>query len=210
MIAASLVDGQAFAPIFERHYEAIARYARQRVGEATGEDIAAKTFTIAFANRERFDTSVRSARPWLYGIAANLIAITPGMSARISPLGGACRSSSRNPIRTRTSLAWTRSDCPRPERRALALPSGLRDAVAPRARRPHLRGDRHRARRAGGHREVPYNPSCPPVAPRTDHGRNGNRGMDDARPTRTTTSMDELEFDPAVLRRARGELLPPG
>ena len=73
MIAASIADGQAFAPIFERHYEAIARYARQRVGEATGEDIAAKTSPIAFANRERFDTSVRSARPWLYGIAADLI-----------------------------------------------------------------------------------------------------------------------------------------
>jgi RNA polymerase sigma-70 factor (ECF subfamily) len=73
VIAASLVDGEAFGAIFERHYDAIARYARQRVGDAAGEDIAARTFTIAFERRVRFDTQVRSARPWLYGLATNLI-----------------------------------------------------------------------------------------------------------------------------------------
>lgn len=73
IIEASIRDGSAFGEIFERHYDAIARYARRRVGEATGEEIAARTFMIAFEKRHRFDPAATSARPWLYGIATNLI-----------------------------------------------------------------------------------------------------------------------------------------
>lgn len=44
-----------------------------RVGREDGSDIASQVFVIAFEQRERFDFEYETARPWLYGIAANLI-----------------------------------------------------------------------------------------------------------------------------------------
>lgn len=44
-----------------------------RLGEGAADDITADTFLVAFRSRARFDTGRESARPWLYGIAANLI-----------------------------------------------------------------------------------------------------------------------------------------
>lgn len=49
-------------------------YAQRRVGMDDGEEIAASTFERAFTQRDRFDADTyRSARPWLIGIANNLI-----------------------------------------------------------------------------------------------------------------------------------------
>jgi RNA polymerase sigma factor (sigma-70 family) len=63
-----------FEVIFDRHYDVVRVYAQRRVGMADGEEIAAGTFEQAFAQRDRFDTETfRSARPWLIGIANNLI-----------------------------------------------------------------------------------------------------------------------------------------
>jgi RNA polymerase sigma factor (sigma-70 family) len=63
-----------FEVIFERHYDVVRVYAQRRIGMADGEEIAASTFEQAFMQRDRFDTDTfRSARPWLIGIANNLI-----------------------------------------------------------------------------------------------------------------------------------------
>jgi len=40
---------------------------------AAGEDLAAETFRLAFDRRARYDQRYDDARPWLYGIATNLI-----------------------------------------------------------------------------------------------------------------------------------------
>src|SRR5919108_2665939 len=72
-IAASLDDPRAFVVVFERHFDAIFRYLRRRVGRDRAEELAAETFTAAFASRHRFDSSAWDARPWLYGIAVNLL-----------------------------------------------------------------------------------------------------------------------------------------
>lgn len=64
---------ELFEEIFARHYSAILRYARQRVGHSLGEDIASRTFVIAFERRNTYDPRRTSARPWLYGIATNLV-----------------------------------------------------------------------------------------------------------------------------------------
>jgi RNA polymerase sigma factor (sigma-70 family) len=72
IFARSVRDPGAFREIFERHGAAVLGYARKRIGQA-GEEIAARTFLTAFERRARFDTSYRSARPWLLGIATNLI-----------------------------------------------------------------------------------------------------------------------------------------
>jgi len=73
LLRSSVEAPELFEAIFERHYDAILRYARQRVGHSVGEEIAARTFEIAFERRAVFDPRRPSARPWLYGIATNLI-----------------------------------------------------------------------------------------------------------------------------------------
>jgi RNA polymerase sigma-70 factor (ECF subfamily) len=73
ILAASLDDPQAFTALFERHFAAIHRWLVRRVGTPLAEDLAAETFTRAFDVRERFDASHDDARPWLFGIAANLV-----------------------------------------------------------------------------------------------------------------------------------------
>jgi RNA polymerase sigma factor (sigma-70 family) len=73
LLRRSVDDPSLFEEIFERHYDAILRYGRQRVGHDVGEEIAARTMVIAFDRRASFDGRIRSARPWLFGIAINLI-----------------------------------------------------------------------------------------------------------------------------------------
>lgn len=69
----SIREPDAFSEIFERHAAAVHAYARKRIGSVAGEEILAQTFLTAFEKRSRFDTSYGSARPWLLGIATNLI-----------------------------------------------------------------------------------------------------------------------------------------
>jgi RNA polymerase sigma-70 factor, ECF subfamily len=72
-IGASLTDPERFAEIFHRHWDEIHRYVARRLGPEAAEDVGAETFTIAFRNRGRYDLDRPDARPWLYGIATNLI-----------------------------------------------------------------------------------------------------------------------------------------
>ena len=69
----SIRDPDAFREIFERHASAVHAYARRRIGMTAGEEILALTFLTAFEKRARFDPSYGSARPWLLGIATNII-----------------------------------------------------------------------------------------------------------------------------------------
>ncbi|XVQ08708.1 RNA polymerase sigma factor [Spirillospora sp. CA-255316] len=46
----------------------------RRLGDEHADDIVSETFLIAFRRRHRYDTARADALPWLYGIAANLIA----------------------------------------------------------------------------------------------------------------------------------------
>lgn len=45
-----------------------------RLDVQAAEDIAAETFLVAFGQRDRFDPGRGSLRPWLFGIATNLVA----------------------------------------------------------------------------------------------------------------------------------------
>jgi RNA polymerase sigma-70 factor, ECF subfamily len=49
-------------------------YVARRLGASLAEDVASETFLIAFDRRRRYDVACPSARPWLYGIASNLVA----------------------------------------------------------------------------------------------------------------------------------------
>jgi RNA polymerase sigma factor (sigma-70 family) len=73
MIRRSLADPRAFGAIFERHFDVLYGFARRRVGADLAEEIATETFTRAFDRRRTFDLRRNDARPWLLGIAANLL-----------------------------------------------------------------------------------------------------------------------------------------
>lgn len=73
LIGDSVSDAVRFEVIFERHYDLVRRYAQRRVGDSTGEELAARAFLIAFEQRATFRPSRGSARAWLLGIVTNLI-----------------------------------------------------------------------------------------------------------------------------------------
>jgi RNA polymerase sigma factor (sigma-70 family) len=73
LIEQSLHDPEAFAGLYDRHAVPLHRYAARRLGVGAADDIVADTFLDAFRKRHRYDLSAGDARPWLYGIAANLI-----------------------------------------------------------------------------------------------------------------------------------------
>ena len=45
----------------------------RRLGQDAADDIVAETFLLAFRQRDSYDQARADARPWLYGIATNLI-----------------------------------------------------------------------------------------------------------------------------------------
>lgn len=73
LIEASLRVPEKFAVIFDRHAPHIQRYLARRLGQQVADDLLAEAFLVAFSKRERYDTSRPDARPWLYGIATNLV-----------------------------------------------------------------------------------------------------------------------------------------
>jgi RNA polymerase sigma factor (sigma-70 family) len=72
VIHRALSDPPAFAAIFDRHWPWVHAFCVRRAG-AAGEDIAAEAFRVAFDRRRRYDRGRADARPWLIGIAVNLL-----------------------------------------------------------------------------------------------------------------------------------------
>jgi DNA-directed RNA polymerase specialized sigma24 family protein len=73
VIEQSWAEPERFEAIFRRYFGQIHRYLAARVGGRIADDLAAEVFTIAFAQRQRYDLARECARPWLYGIATNLV-----------------------------------------------------------------------------------------------------------------------------------------
>ena len=73
LIARSIDDPRAFMPLVERHQRVLFGYLARRIGRDLAEDVTSETFTRAFAQRHRFDLTRDDARPWLFGIATNLL-----------------------------------------------------------------------------------------------------------------------------------------
>jgi RNA polymerase sigma factor (sigma-70 family) len=73
LISASLAEPPQFAPVFERHARVVHRYLSSRVDPQSAEDLLSEVFVIAFRRRASFDTSYEDARPWLLGIATNVL-----------------------------------------------------------------------------------------------------------------------------------------
>jgi RNA polymerase sigma factor (sigma-70 family) len=73
IIERSWLEPEQFAALFDRHAPLIHRYAARRIGREAADDLVADTFLAAFGKRRRYDSRFTDARPWLYGIATNLI-----------------------------------------------------------------------------------------------------------------------------------------
>jgi RNA polymerase sigma factor (sigma-70 family) len=73
VIARSRREPSLFAVIFDRHARHIHRYLVRRLGATAADDVLADTFLVAFDKRAKYDPARPDARPWLYGIATNLV-----------------------------------------------------------------------------------------------------------------------------------------
>ena len=62
-----------FGELYDRHASAIYRYAARRAGEFAADDVTSETFLVAWEHLETYDTGRDDARPWLFGIATNLL-----------------------------------------------------------------------------------------------------------------------------------------
>jgi RNA polymerase sigma factor (sigma-70 family) len=132
VIAASLAHPRAFTPIFERHYDAIHGYLARRAGTTVADDLASEVLERAFTLRHRFDQERASARPWLYGIAANVLRShhrSAGRGHRAVARAGAALVHPAGPA----ELAVTRVDAAHEVAalvdRVAALPGGEREAL---------------------------------------------------------------------------------
>ena len=72
VIADSLNEPGDFAVIFERHARTMHGFLSRRVG-ALADDLLGELFTTAFAGRTSYRAQLGDSRPWLYGIATNLV-----------------------------------------------------------------------------------------------------------------------------------------
>lgn len=72
-IERSFTDPASFDIIFDRHYVSVYSYVTRSVGADAGADLTQEVFLAALVQRRRFRTDHESARPWLFGIATNLV-----------------------------------------------------------------------------------------------------------------------------------------
>ncbi|MEU5876003.1 RNA polymerase sigma factor [Spirillospora sp. NPDC047279] len=73
VIERSWHEPERFGAIFDAYFTEIHRYVARRLDVHVADDIAAETFHAAFRQRRKYDLTRSDARPWLYGIATNLI-----------------------------------------------------------------------------------------------------------------------------------------
>jgi RNA polymerase sigma-70 factor, ECF subfamily len=73
VIESSWREPERFAALFDRHAPHIHRYLARRASRQVADDLVGETFLAAFAKRDRYDLGHADARPWLYGIATNLV-----------------------------------------------------------------------------------------------------------------------------------------
>jgi RNA polymerase sigma-70 factor (ECF subfamily) len=71
-VARSIAEPELFAALFDRHAGAVHRYLGRRVGDLA-DDLLSETFLIAFRRRASYRPVHVEVRPWLIGIATNLV-----------------------------------------------------------------------------------------------------------------------------------------
>jgi RNA polymerase sigma-70 factor (ECF subfamily) len=72
LIALSVAEPEHFATLFDRHAATVHRYLGRRVGDLA-DDLLSETFLIAFRRRAAYRAEHVEVRPWLIGIATNVV-----------------------------------------------------------------------------------------------------------------------------------------
>jgi RNA polymerase sigma-70 factor (ECF subfamily) len=66
-------DGDAFIEVVRRHEAAVGAYLARRAGREAAEDLLGEVWVAALASRANYDRSFPDARPWLFGVAHNVL-----------------------------------------------------------------------------------------------------------------------------------------
>ena len=72
LVARSLDDPAEFAALFDRHATSVHRYLARRAGDLA-DDLLSETFLVAFRRRAAYRPEHVEVRPWLLGIATNVL-----------------------------------------------------------------------------------------------------------------------------------------
>ena len=131
VIESSRREPERFAVLFDRHAPHIHRYLARRAGREVAGDLVAETFLAAFAKRDRYDLSRADARPWLYGIATNLVGQHRRDEARQYRISQAAPAEPEVPGHAERVAADVTAQAMRPLLDAVlaALPAGDRDVL---------------------------------------------------------------------------------
>ena len=131
LIRLSADDPEQFAALFRRHAGALHRYVARRLGPGVAEDIVAEVFLTAFRQRDRYQVDQPDARPWLYGIATNLIGRHRRAEVRMyRALARTGADPVTEPFTDEVEARVTAAGTARPLAAALArLPAGHRNAL---------------------------------------------------------------------------------
>lgn len=73
IIRRSRASPAAFGELYDRHASVIYRYAARRAGDFAADDVTSETFLVAWEQLQTYDLDRDDARPWLFGIATNLL-----------------------------------------------------------------------------------------------------------------------------------------
>jgi RNA polymerase sigma factor (sigma-70 family) len=131
VIESSRREPERFAVLFDRHAPHIHRYLARRAGRQVADDLVAETFLAAFAKRDRYDLSHADARPWLYGIATNLVGQHRRDQARQYRISHAATAGPEVPGHAERVAADVTAQAMRPllDAALAALPAGDRDVL---------------------------------------------------------------------------------
>ena len=66
-------DGEAFVGVVCRHEVAVGAYLARRAGPGVATDLLSEVWLAAFGSRSTYDRSFPDARPWLFGVARNVL-----------------------------------------------------------------------------------------------------------------------------------------
>ena len=132
VIARSLGEPGAFALVYDRHAAVLYRFLVRRVGGTAAEAVLGDVFRIAFERRGAFDQGRADARPWLYGIATNVLAKHRRAEARrlrATAELAMSRPPQSDPADRAAASLDARELWPRVADAISALPAGERDAL---------------------------------------------------------------------------------
>jgi RNA polymerase sigma-70 factor (ECF subfamily) len=103
----SIDPSAAFRALYERHRDEVWRYFRRRAGDDDADELTAEVFVVAWRSRDR---PPDDARPWLYGVARNVLANHRRGVQRAAALGERVGREASAAVDDHADLAHVRAD----------------------------------------------------------------------------------------------------